>query len=117
MNRLDLFPDTVKIENDNLTIDGLDLHALAEEYGTPLYLYDRTTMDNAVAAYQAALRESYPGPGGITYAGKSFLCLAIAEWTGQHDLWVDATGFGEIAIATAAGVPRDRLLVHGVNKS
>jgi diaminopimelate decarboxylase len=113
MNRLDLFPETTKIENDTLTIAGLDLAALAGEYGTPLYLYDRATLDNAVAAYRSAL----PGGSGLTYAGKAFLCLAIAEWTHQHGLWLDCTGLGEIAIAVAAGVPKEHILVHGVNKS
>ena len=52
MKRLQLFPDTTKIENDILTIAGRDLDSLAEEYGTPLYVYDCATMDNAVTAYK-----------------------------------------------------------------
>ena len=52
MNRLYLFPDTTKIENDTLTMAGQDLAFLAEQYGTPLYLYDRATMDNAVTNYK-----------------------------------------------------------------
>jgi diaminopimelate decarboxylase len=116
MNRLDLFPDTTKIENDALTIAGLDLAALADEHGTPLYLYDRATLDNAAAAYRSMMAE-YPGETGLTYAGKAFLCLAIAEWTQESGLWLDCTGLGEIAVAVAAGVRRERLLVHGVNKS
>ncbi len=53
----------------------------------------------------------------ITYAGKAFLCKAIAEWTQTHDLFVDCTGEGEIAMAVAGGVRRRNILVHGVNKS
>jgi diaminopimelate decarboxylase len=59
----------------------------------------------------------YPAPSHITYAGKAFLCKAIAEWTQSHDLFVDCTGEGEIGIAVAGGVPREHILVHGVNKS
>ena len=51
MKRLQLFPDTTKIENDRLTIAGQGLDSLAEEYGTPLYVYDCATMDNAVKTY------------------------------------------------------------------
>jgi diaminopimelate decarboxylase len=116
MNRLALFPDSIKIINDTLHIAGLDLAALAEEYGTPLYLYDALTLDNAVQAYRSAL-EGYEGGSGLTYAGKAFLCLALAEWTQKHGLWVDCAGEGEIAIAEAAGVPKEHILVHGVNKS
>ena len=117
MNRLDLFPDTTKIENDALTVAGCDLSALADEYSTPLYLYDRTTLDASVTLYRRALNEHYPGPSVLTYAGKALLCTALAEWTQRQDLWVDTSSLGEIAIARAGGVPRERLVVHGVNKS
>ena len=117
MKRLDLFPITTKIENDRLTIAGHDLKLLAEENQTPLYIYDRATLDAAVTEYKTALASSYPRAGSITYAGKAFLCLALAQWTRSQNLTVDCTGEGEIAIAIAAGVPRENILVHGVNKS
>jgi diaminopimelate decarboxylase len=117
MDRLALFPDSTKIENDKLTIAGHDLASLADLYGTPLYLYDRATLDFFTVDYQSALQMHYPGLSHITYAGKAFLCKAIAEWTQQRNLFVDCTGAGEIAIAVAGGVPREHILVHGVNKS
>ncbi|NOT06352.1 MAG: diaminopimelate decarboxylase [Anaerolineales bacterium] len=125
MNRLDLFPYTTKIRNNSLTIAGYSLAALADLYGTPLYLYDRATMDNAAAEYKSALASHYPStrsgqrpmPASVTYAGKAFLNTAIAQWTQFHNLFVDCTGEGEIAIALAGGVPREHILVHGVNKS
>lgn len=115
--RLELFPITARIEGEQLSIAGCDLGKLAEEHGTPLYLYDQATMDAAVAEYRAALARFYPGPSGITYAAKAFLCLAVAQWVQHRDLWLDCTGAGEIAVAVAAGVDRRRILVHGVNKS
>jgi diaminopimelate decarboxylase len=117
MKRIQLFPISTKIEENKLTIAGHALAALAKEHGTPLYLYDRATMDSAARAYQAALKKYYPAPASITYAGKAFLCKAIAQWTQTHNLWVDCTGEGEIAIAKAGNVPREKILVHGVNKS
>jgi len=117
MKRLQLFPETVKIENDILTINGQGLDSLADEYGTPLYIYDCATMDNAVADYKRCLASLYPIPASVTYAGKAYLSTSLAQWTQRHDLWVDCTGEVEIAIAKSGGVPRDRLLVHGVNKS
>ncbi len=117
MNRLDLFPDTTKIENDSLTIAGHSLASLADLYGTPYYLYDRATMDNAAAGYKSALASRYPAPASVTYAGKAFLNLAIAQWTQFHNLFVDCTGEGEIAIAVTGGVPHEHILAHGVNKS
>ncbi len=63
------------------------------------------------------MAEHYPGPGGLTYAGKSFLNLAAAGWAARRGLVVDCTGAGEISIAVAAGVPKAQILVHGVNKN
>ena len=117
MKRLQLFPITTKIENDSLTIAGHDLAALADRYLTPLYIYDRATLDSCAAEYQTALQKYYPAPSHVTYAGKAFLCKAIAQWTQEHNLFVDCTGEGEIAIAVVAGAPRKHILVHGVNKS
>ena len=124
MNRIDLFPISTKIENDTLSIAGHELAVLAKEHGTPLYLYDRATMDAAAAGYKSALASHYPSAGSrrrpfasVTYAGKAFLCTAIAQWSQSHGLFVDCTGEGEIAIALAGGVPREHILVHGVNKS
>lgn len=100
-----------------MIIGGCDLSRLAAEYGTPLYLYDQATLDDAVAAYRQALHQHYPGPSAITYAGKAFLCTAMAQWSQQRDLLLDCTGEGELAIAAAAQTPRHHILVHGVNKS
>lgn len=117
VNRLDLFPITAKIENDSLTIAGLDLADLAREHGTPLYLYDRATMDGSVHGYRTALEANYPATASITYAGKAFLTRGVAQWAQSQSLYVDCTGEGEISIAAAGGVLRERILVHGVNKS
>ncbi len=117
MNRLQLFPITTTIEKNSLTIAGHDLAGLAKDHGTPLYIYDRETMDTAVIGYKSALALHYPMTGSVTYAGKAFLNLAIAQWTQLHNLFVDCTGEGEIAMAVAGGVPREHILVHGVNKS
>lgn len=120
-SRLALFPITAQIEkrhgDERLTLGGCDLEDLAHLYGTPLYLYDEATLDEAVEAYRRALGRSYPGESGITYASKAFLCIAMAQWVQQQGLWLDCTGVSEIQIAAVAGVSRDQILVHGVNKS
>lgn len=117
MDRLGLFPVSTKIQNDSLTIAGHDLASLADRYLTPLYIYDRATLDLSAQTYTDALSAHYPAPSKVTYAGKAFLCKAIAAWTQSHGFLVDCTGQGEIGIAVAAGVPREHILVHGVNKS
>jgi len=117
MSKIDLFPISTTIENDTLKIANIDLTTLADKFGTPLYIYDKATLDSAATQYKKALGSNYPGPASVTYAGKAFLNRSIAQWTQSHGLDVDCTGEGEIAIAVAGGVPQEHILVHGVNKS
>ena len=116
-HRLPLFPLSARVIDNRLTIAGLSLDELAREYGTPLYLYDQATLDASVENYMSSLAQSYPSLSGLTYAGKAYLSLAMAQWTQRHGLHLDCTGAGEISIAVAAGIPRQKILVHGVNKS
>jgi diaminopimelate decarboxylase len=115
--RLQLFPDTTTFQNDSLVIAGHEVTALAQQHGTPLYIYDRQTMDEAARRYKAALKAHYPAASCVTYAGKAFLCRAMAEWAGQQGFLLDCTGEGEIAIAMAARLAPANILAHGVNKS
>ncbi|MCL4836120.1 MAG: hypothetical protein KJZ86_27020, partial [Caldilineaceae bacterium] len=101
--RLQLFPRTAQIHSvagvDQLAIGGCDLSELAARYGTPLYLYDQTSLDGAVDEYRTSLARYYPGPGEITFAGKALMNLAAARWAASRGLWVDCTGAGELYIA------------------
>jgi diaminopimelate decarboxylase len=87
--RLPLFPDSVTIEQNSLWIAGCSLEDLARQHGTPLYLYDRLTLDAAVDAYLHALQSYYPGESDLTYAGKAYLSTALAQWAGQKGIMVD----------------------------
>jgi diaminopimelate decarboxylase len=116
--RLTLFPISTAVhpEKDVLQIDGLDLSELAEEYGTPLYLYDQATILDAIHKYRQALLDEYPAPSGLTYAAKAYLCLAIAQWISAQGLHLDCSSANELLIAQQAGVPRSQIVLHGVNK-
>ena len=116
-DRLALFPDSTRIQQDRLYIGGCSLVDVADQFQTPLYVYDQATLDACAVAYKGALQAYYPAMGKVTYAGKAFLCRALARWTQRQQLWVDCTGEGELAIAVAGNVPRQHILVHGVNKS
>ena len=115
--RLALFPSSTRVVQDRLSISGCDLRALAGQYGTPLYIYDRAEMDVAAQAYRQLLDEYWPGSWSVTYAGKAFLCGAIAQWASLQGFRVDCTGAGEIGIAVGAGLGPEQIVVHGVNKS
>ncbi len=108
-----LLPDGAGISPDGrLSIGGCDVVELAETFGTPLFVYDeahiRTRCRDAVAAF---------GPGNVIYATKAFLCLAMARLVYEEELLLDVATGGEMHVALAAGVPGDRLVLHGNNKS
>ncbi|MDP1819487.1 MAG: diaminopimelate decarboxylase [Acidimicrobiales bacterium] len=107
-----LLPDTAEVTADGaLRIGGCDVAELAERFGTPLFVYDE-------AHLRARCREAVAAFGdGVAYASKAFLCLAMARLAHEEGLQLDVATGGELHVALTAGVPADRLVLHGNNKS
>jgi len=107
-----LLPSTAAIaDNGRLSVGGVDLIALAEEHGTPLFVYDE-------AHLRARCREAVAAWGdGVAYGTKAFLCKAMARLAHEEGMCLDVSTAGELAVALAAGIPADRLVFHGNNKS
>lgn len=110
--RRDLLPDTATVDPaGRLSVGGCDVLDLAAEFGTPLFIYDeqhlRTRCRQAVAGF----------PGGVAYATKAFLCGAMAQLAYEEGMDLDVATGGELQVALHAGVPGDRLVFHGNNKS
>ena len=107
-----LLPITAAVrDSGHLEIGGCDVVDLAEEHGTPLFVYDeehlRARCREAVAVF---------GPG-VAYATKAFLCTAMARLALEEGMCLDVATGGEMAVALRAGAPADRLVMHGNNKS
>src|ERR1700728_3914776 len=107
-----LLPSTALIADDGrLSIGGVDLLSLAEEFGTPLFVYDE-------AHLRERCREAVAVWGdGVAYATKAFLCVAMARLAYEEGMCLDVSTGGELHVALAAGVTADRLVFHGNNKS
>lgn len=99
-----------------LLIGGCALEVLAAEYGTPLYLYDQATLDEAVTTYQVALAAHWPGVAEVAYAAKAWLSTALAQWATARGLGMDVVSEGELRHALHAGFPAARIHAHGNNK-
>jgi diaminopimelate decarboxylase len=98
-----------------LVPDGLldvDLDELAARYGTPLFVYDEDHLRSRCREFGAAF-----GGGNVAYASKAFLCLAMARLVADEGLKLDVATGGELAVALRGGMPADRLVFHGNNKS
>jgi diaminopimelate decarboxylase len=90
----------------------VDLEPLAEQFGTPLFVYDENELRQRCARY----REVFGGDG-VVYAGKAFLCTEMARLVAEEGLQLDVATGGELHVAQTAGFPPARLVVHGNNKS
>jgi diaminopimelate decarboxylase len=107
-----LLPDTATIGPDGrLAVGGVTVEELAERFGTPLFVYDE-------AHLRARCRAAVDAWGdGVAYATKAFLCVAMARLAADEGMWLDVSTGGELHVALAAGVPPERLVLHGNNKS
>ena len=114
---LDLFPDTTRIElSDRLAIGGCDLVDLAEEHGTPLYIYDAATIVARAGALREALAGSYPGTARVCYAAKAYIAPWLLTLLAGEELGLDVVSAGELHVAAAAKFPMARTYFHGNNK-
>ena len=112
MGVLEIFHETAAIEDGELVVGGIRTSVLAAEFGTPLVVYDETTILGSVSAYLEA------APGAfVVYGVKAFPNAAILRLLAGEGLGADVSTLGELEIALHAGVLGERLVVHGNNKS
>lgn len=107
-----LLPLTAAVSDEGrLSIGGCDVIDVAENLGTPVFVYDEDHL-------RARCREAVDSWGdGVAYASKAFLCRAMADLVHSEGMCIDVSTGGELHVALAAGVPADRLVLHGNNKS
>jgi diaminopimelate decarboxylase len=109
---LELFPDTARVEEGELSIGGLRASDLAREHGTPLVVYDEATLRAQAQAYRDAAPDAF-----VVYGTKAFPSLALLRLFAEEGLGADVSTLGELEFALRAGLDGERLIVHGNNKS
>jgi diaminopimelate decarboxylase len=109
---LNLLPENASISDaGELYLGGVSSLSLAQEFGTPLFVYDEEHL-------RRRCREVVAGFGsGAVYATKAFLCTAMARLAHEEGMRLDVATGGEYHVARAAGVPAADLVFHGNNKS
>ncbi len=100
-----------------LVVGGCLLSDLARTYGTPLYVLDEDTLRASCRAYREALDTFYPGRSLALYASKANSSLAITAVVASEGLGLDAVSSGELLTALGGGMPPERIVLHGNNKS
>ncbi|GIF75735.1 diaminopimelate decarboxylase [Asanoa siamensis] len=108
-----LWPSGVtRDEAGGLTVSGLTVKDIQQEYGTPAYVLDEDDLRARARAFKAAFAGH-----DVYYAGKAFLCRAVVRAIEEEGLSLDVCTGGELATALSAGMPAPRIAFHGNNKS
>jgi diaminopimelate decarboxylase len=93
-------------------LGGVRTSALASEHGTPLLVYCRDTVLTRARAYARVDPDSL-----VVFGTKAFPNVALLRLLASEGLGADVSTLGELEFALRAGVPGDRLIFHGNNKS
>ncbi|MEU2130537.1 diaminopimelate decarboxylase [Streptomyces sp. NPDC018352] len=116
LNALDekVWARTVTRDEDGaVTVGGIEVARLAEEFGTPAYFLDESDFRARCRAWADAF-----GPDAdVFYAGKAFLARAVVRWLQEEGLNLDVCSGGELTTALDAGMPAERIAFHGNNKT
>jgi len=103
-------------ECGHLEVAGCDVVILAEEHGTPAYIYAEDDMRARARSYRDAF-EKRALDFEILFASKSLPCTAAYSLFAEEGLSVDVASGGELHMALRAGFDPARIHMHGNNKT
>lgn len=112
----------MRLESYQQISDGNLLHSdhsyedLAQEYGTPLYIFDEESFVDRITAYKNSLKSEH-FETQILFASKSLLTKAIAKIVAQMGIGQDVVSGGEIYVGLQAGIDPNNMYFHGNNKT
>ena len=113
-----IVPITTSIGSDGkLKVGGCSIEELVKKYDSPLYILDETTLRSSCRAYKKALDKYYPGQSLPIYASKANSSIFMSSLISSEGLGLDAVSEGELLTALKGGVPNEKIVFHGNNKS
>jgi len=105
--------DYFNYQGDSLYAEGVSVSQLAEQYGTPLYVYSRATLERHYRAYDEALAEK---DHLICYAVKANSNLAVLNVLAKQGAGFDIVSVGELERVLTAGGDPAKVIFSGVGK-
>ena len=109
-------PPHLTISGGHLHINGQDCVALAERYGTPLYVTSEDRVCEQFEQYKKALSSRYPKVQ-VLYAAKANGNLSILRALARRGAGADVFSSGELRLALDAGMAPEKLLFNGSSKT
>ncbi|MGL4672688.1 diaminopimelate decarboxylase [Cetobacterium sp.] len=110
------FSGTMKNVDGVLEIGGVSVTDLKNEFGTPLYIYDLEGMEKKIRDLKSGFT-SKKFKTNIVYASKAYLSKGMAQFIEKFGLHIDAVSGGELETIFSADFQRDKIHMHGNNKS
>jgi len=101
-------------QGEDLYCEEVPIAALAEQVGTPFYLYSHATLTRHFRVFNEAFQEI---PHLICFAAKANANLAILSLFASMGGGVDVVSGGELFRALKAGIPPTRIVFAGVGKT
>ena len=99
--------------NDILYVENISVPTLVEQYGTPLYIYSRATLERHWHAFNDGFG-NYPHL--ICYAVKANPNLAVLDVMARLGSGFDIVSLGELERVLAVGVDAKKIVFAGVGK-
>lgn len=112
-----LTPNLTVSDAGHLCIGGADTVALAQAHGTPLYVLDENMIRESCRGFQDVIANEYEGRGLICYASKALSCKELYRIVDSEGLGADVISGGELYTALQAGMPAEKIVMHGNSKS
>ncbi len=116
-----IWPRTAKRNSQGeIEIGRVGVRELIRRHGSPLYVVDQEDFEARLMQTKRAFSEAAQRNGTsakLYYASKALLTSDIVRWVDQAGLSIDVSTGGELAVALAAGIPGERIGLHGNNKS
>ena len=106
--------DFFQYKNEQLYVEDLPVKQLAEEFGTPLYIYSRATLERHWHAFDSALEKH---PHLICYAVKANSNIGILNVMAKLGSGFDIVSQGELERVLEAGGEASKVVFSGVAKS
>ena len=110
--------DGISINDEgHLSVDGYDTVALAEQFGTPLYVFNENEIRRNLRYFIGSINDYYGGNGMVLYASKAFCCKEMCRICAQEGAGLDVVSGGELYTALSTGFPAEKIYFHGNNKT
>lgn len=108
--------DHFQIKNGELHAEDVPLSRIAEEFGTPVYIYSRATLERHARVFREGLAGLEKKPH-LAFAVKSNPNLAVLRVMAREGFGADVVSGGELARALAAGMKPEDIVFSGVGKT